>query len=672
MKFRLLAILVLVASMFASAHSSAAGLQQPNRLTSAKIATWVLEHTADGKEAEFLVVLADQADLSAAEKLTTKEEKGWFVYKTLYEKARATQRPILDWLEANGVEHRSYYIVNMIWVKGKIDVAAALAARADVARIDGNPVIHNNLPQPAPQEKVTPAAIEAVEPGINYTNAPQVWALGYTGQGIVVGGADTGYQWDHPALKPHYRGWNGATANHDYNWHDSIHSSAGPCVGNSLQPCDDNSHGTHTMGTAIGDDGGTNQIGMAPGAKWIGCRNMDQGNGTPTTYAECFQFFLAPYPVGGTPAQGDPSKAPHVTTHSWGCPPSEGCTSLTWVTIQSAIQANRAAGIVTVVSAGNSGSSCSTVRDAPSFFPEVITVGALTTSTDFIASFSSRGPVTIDASNRQKPDIVAPGTFTRSSVPVNGYNGNFSGTSMACPHVAGGVALLLSADPNRIGQVSTIEGILKDSAAHISSALCSSSGVPNNVFGYGRLDVKGAVDLALTTIAPSSAVGERRNARGAVAVNAPTITTQWTAIANQNWIVLTSGAGATGSGLVTYELRENSTGHFRIGTLTIAQRTFTIIQSGVAPGTCTNSISPAASLINMSGGSGAVTITAGPECIWNASSNASWITLTSTTSGIGNGSVNYSVAKNSTGAARKGTITVAGRTFNVKQKGSGD
>jgi serine protease AprX len=671
MKLRVFAILILVASMFASAHSSAAGLQQSNRLASAKIAAWVLEHTADGKEAEFLVVLADQADLSAAEKLQTKEEKGWFVYKALYEKAQTTQRPILDWLESNGVEHRSYYIVNMIWVNGKIDVAQALAARADVARIDGNPVIHNNLPQPSlPAKADKPFAPEAIEPGITYTNAPQVWALGYTGQGIVVGGADTGYQWDHPALKPHYRGWNGATANHDYNWHDSIHTVGSSCGANSIQPCDDNSHGSHTMGTAIGDDGGTNQIGMAPGAKWIGCRNMDRGNGTPTTYAECFQFFLAPYPVGGTPAQGDPTKAPDVTTHSWGCPPSEGCTSLTWVTIQSAIQANRAAGIVTVVAAGNSGSSCSTVSDAPAFFPEVVTVGALQTGTDNIASFSSRGPVTIDGSNRQKPDIAAPGTNTRSSVPVNAYSGSFSGTSMATPHVAGAVALMLSADPSRRGQVSTIEGILKDSAVHISSALCSSSGVPNNVFGYGRLDVKGAVDLALTTIAPASAVAERRGGRGAVAINAPTITTQWTASSNATWIVLTSAGGGTGSGLVTFELKENLTGHFRIGTLTVARRAFTIIQSGVAPGSCDNSIAPVGSVANAAGFLGTVTVNAGVECVWTATSNASWITLTSTTSGIGNGSVNYSVAQNITGAARKGTITVAGRTFNVKQKGS--
>ena len=95
------------------------------------------------------------------------------------------------------------------------------------------------------------------------------------------------------------------------------------------EPCDDFFHGTHTIGTAIGDDGGTNQIGMAPGAKWIGCRNMDQGNGTPARYIECMEFFLAPYPLGCTPNEGDPTKAPDITTNSWGCPASEGCVVAT-------------------------------------------------------------------------------------------------------------------------------------------------------------------------------------------------------------------------------------------------------------------------------------------------------------------------------------------------------
>ena len=77
----------------------------------------------------------------------------------------------------------------------------------------------------------------------------------------------------------------------------------------------------------VGDDGLGNQIGVAPGAKWIACRNMDSGgNGSPAQYTECFQFLIAPYPVGGDPHQGDPTKAPDSINNSWVCPPSEGCS----------------------------------------------------------------------------------------------------------------------------------------------------------------------------------------------------------------------------------------------------------------------------------------------------------------------------------------------------------
>ena len=136
----------------------------------------------------------------------------------------------------------------------------------------------------------------SVEWNIQKVNAPDVWSMGYTGQGVVVAGADTGYQWDHPALQPHYRGWNGITATHDYNWHDAVHDAVGGACGNdSPAPCDPNGHGTHTMGTMVGDDGAGNQVGMAPGAQWIGCRNMDSsGYGTPARYIECFEFFSRP------------------------------------------------------------------------------------------------------------------------------------------------------------------------------------------------------------------------------------------------------------------------------------------------------------------------------------------------------------------------------------------
>jgi subtilisin family serine protease len=469
-----------------------------------KIAPWVLERTANGKQAEFLVVLVDQADLKGAQALKTKEEKGRHVRDTLWNKAQATQGPLLKWLGERNVEHRSYYIVNLIWVKAGFDVVQALAARPGVLRVEGNPHIRNVIPEPLPanQAPAQPESTTSVEPGITYTRAPEVWVLGYTGQGVVVGGGDTGYRWTHAALKNKYRGWNGTTANHNYNWHDSIHSGGGSCGPNSTQPCDDNGHGTHTMGTAVGDDGGTNQVGMAPGAKWIGCRNMDQGNGTPATYIECFEFFLAPYPVGGTSAQGDPAKAPDVTTNSWVCPPSEGCSA---DTLQAAVEAQRSAGIVTVVAAGNAGSSCSTVSDPPAIYDAVYSIGALTNGTDTIASFSSRGPVTADGSNRLKPDISAPGTSVRSSYGSGDtIYATLSGTSMATPHVAGAVALLWSAQPALRHDVSMTETFLNESAVHILSNTCDTGSPPvspNNTFGYGRLDIKEAVDRALLRVA---------------------------------------------------------------------------------------------------------------------------------------------------------------------------
>ncbi len=478
-----------------------------------KIAPWVLAHTADGAEAEFLVVLAEQADLSGAARLQTKAEKGRYVYEMLWRTAQKSQAPLLAWLEARGVEHRAYYIVNLIWVKGNADLAQALAARSDVARIEGNPHIQNVLPQPArPFDVLLTLAPTAIEPNITYVRAPEVWAMGFTGRGIVVGGQDTGYEWTHPALKPHYRGWNGVTANHDYNWHDAIHSGGGTCGANTPAPCDDYGHGTHTMGIAVGDDGVTNQIGMTPGAQWIGCRNMNQGDGTPATYLECFEFFLAPYPVGGTPAQGDPRKAPDVTNNSWTCTPGEGCS---WSTLQAAVEVQRAAGIMTVVSAGNAGPGCSTVREPPAIYAAAYTVGALATGSDTIASLSSRGPVTLDGSNRPKPDLTAPGLSVRSSVRYATY-GTMSGTSMAAPHVAGAVALLWSAVPALKNQIAATEQLLNDNAFHIAWTDCSSSGWPNNVYGYGRLDIKATVDAALAryTVALAPTVAEQVGAPG--------------------------------------------------------------------------------------------------------------------------------------------------------------
>ncbi len=448
-----------------------------------KVDARVLQNAAAG-ECEFLVYLSERADVRGAAALKTKPAKSALVFQRLQEVANRTQAPILDMLRARGLAHRPFWLANMIWVRGDRAAIQALSQRDDVSRILANPGMRLQEP-----ERSAEAASGTVEWNITKVRAPDAWALGYTGQGVVIGGQDTGYQWSHAALVGHYRGWDGTNADHNYNWHDAIHTndshygSANPCGYDTRAPCDDNSHGTHTMGTMVGDDGLGNQIGMAPGAKWIGCRNMDRGWGTPATYTECFQWFLAPTDLNGQ--NPDPSKAPDVINNSWGCPPEEGAVDP--LILQAIVETVRAAGIVVVVSAGNSGPGAGSVRDPPAIYDASFTVGA-TDSGDAIAGFSSRGPVTVDGSFRSKPDIAAPGVSIRSSVP-GGYAGGWSGTSMAGPHVAGLVALLLSAHPELKGQVDAIERIIEQTAVPCGSPL------PNTAYGWGRIDALAALGL---------------------------------------------------------------------------------------------------------------------------------------------------------------------------------
>lgn len=543
-----------------------------------KISSWVLQHTSESESASFLVILKDKADLSNSATMRSKTEKGRFVRNALYAQAARSQGPLLDWLQARKIEHQSFYIVNAILVTGNRSIVEQIAARDDVDRIEGNPIIRNQLRvQPTVEELAAfarrVAAPQAIEPGVSYIRAPEVWNMGFTGQGIVIGGADTGIQWNHPALINKYRGWNGASATHDYNWHDSVHSGGGACGPNTTAPCDDDDHGTHTVGTVLGADAGNvNQIGVAPGAKFIGCRNMNQGNGTPATYLECMEWFLAPYPVGGTTAQGDPAKAPDLTTNSWGCPPSEGCSP---GTLQQAVEAQRAAGIMFVAAAGNSGSGCATVSDPPSFYDATYTIGAISSATGTIASFSSRGPSLADGSNRIKPDISAPGVNVRSAIRSNAY-ASLSGTSMATPHTAGAIALLWSARPDLKNQILATENILNETAVDVSSTLCNSAGVPNNVYGWGRLDIKAAVDQGAASISPVSQNVPAAGAIGTVSVTAPA-GFNWSSASNAPWISVISGNGV-GNGTVTYSVFANS-GPARTGTVLIAGNLFTVNQA---------------------------------------------------------------------------------------------
>jgi subtilisin family serine protease len=216
---------------------------------------------------------------------------------------------------------------------------------------------------------------------------------------------------------------------------------------------------------------------------------MDEGFGTPITYSECYQWFIAPTDLNDE--NPDPGRAPDVINNSWGCPPSEGCTDP--IVLKTVVEAVRAAGIVTVHSAGNSGPNCNTIVDPAAIYEASFTVGS-TRENDRMSEFSSRGPVTVDGSGRLKPDISAPGENIRSSVP-GGYD-FFDGTSMAGPHVAGLVALLISAKPELKGQVEVLEASITSTAKPIQvSQTCGGipgDTIPNNSAGWGRIDALAA------------------------------------------------------------------------------------------------------------------------------------------------------------------------------------
>lgn len=458
--------------------------------------------------ADVLVFFGPQPNLDAARMLSSKEARGRWVVDTLRAAAERAQRPLMAELQRQGVAYRSFWIANAVQARltpEQIEQARSLPGVTAI--VPDTP--YRTLPELDGGEPAA-ASPMTVEWGVNRVNAPWAWAQGYTGQDVVVAGQDTGYDWDHPALLNAYRGHNSSDAtSHDYNWHDAIHANLGGgsgnvCGFNAVAPCDDYGHGTHTMGTMTGNDldpaaagwpaTATNAIGVAPGSRWIGCRNMEDGYGTPSTYIECFEWLMAPYPVGGTTAQGDPNKAPDIVNNSWGCPPSEGCAG---PEIEPVLNAADAAGILVVASAGNYGTAgCGSVTDPPAIYPEALAVGSINSS-DTLADSSSRGPVTYNGQTYTKPGISAPGVSVRSCVPGTTYS-TMSGTSMAGPHVAGVAALLVSAEPALRGRTDMLKEILMRTAdpKSFAGAFCSSApgAVPNNGYGWGIVNARSAIE----------------------------------------------------------------------------------------------------------------------------------------------------------------------------------
>lgn len=447
-------------SLFTNARG--AYLTQNNPPTE-KIEPALLEAMVDGTAVRFIVEMADTAVLPTTLAETTAQQAA--MLDTLQQTAANSQAAALATLNnlatvGDVANVRSLWIVNSIAATGNFTAVQTIASLPEVAQVRLDVVVQQIGATDTPTATLlaTSAAVvtgPVASWGIEKINAPSVWhGLGIDGSGVTVAIMDTGVDWQHPDLMDNYRGNQGGTVDHAGNWFNAV-------VPTDTVPVDNFGHGTHVAGTAVGHNG----IGVAPGANWIAVNVAGPlGFIWESDVHRGFEWLLAP--------NGDVSLAPDVVNNSWG-------STIPNNLFINDIAALHAANINVVFSAGNSGPFTSTVG-YPAGYPGVLSIGA-SDEIDEVAWFSSRGPSYL--TNELKPWIVAPGTQILSALP-GGVYGLQNGTSMASPHVAGSIALLLAANPSLTRL--EINQILADTAVPLGNT-------PNNNSGWGRLDVYAAV-----------------------------------------------------------------------------------------------------------------------------------------------------------------------------------
>lgn len=458
--------------------------------------------------AGYLIYFRNKADLSAASGMDW-QARGYFVMNALQQAADKAQANVRAYLDAQGVKYQSFWIDNIISVKdSSLGVFNELQNFPEIASLRAHRV--EGLIEPEETAEDTGLTLFSVEPNITHVGAPDAWALGINGEGMVVSSIDTGVRYTHQALVNHYRGsLGGGLFDNNYNWWD-------PYGDHPASPADDNGHGTHTMGTMVGDDGGANQIGMAPGAQWMACRGCNTSSCSDSALLECAQFLVAPTDLTG--ANPDPDKRPDAINNSWG-----DCSTSYDGWYQGVVDAWLASGIYPIFSNGNASNCgysspppCGTVGN-PGRYGNVTGVGSTGQSNGAYASHSNRGPTdnpdTINPNGFPsiKPQVAAPGVNIRSSVNTSdtSYEGGWTGTSMSAPHVTGLVALVWQAAPCLVGDYAATETLIQDTATHITTGLpgsCSGEGpgqYPNQSTGWGEINAFAAVTAAMGACGPT-------------------------------------------------------------------------------------------------------------------------------------------------------------------------
>ncbi|MHB0877327.1 MAG: S8 family serine peptidase [Anaerolineae bacterium] len=368
----------------------------------------------------------------------------------LRQRAAASQKSLLAELNAAacpGCRVTPYWIFNGVAVTAPASVVQRLAARPDVLSITPDAAI------PLADVQTTGAAPQA---SVEFVNAPAVWALGYTGTGILVANVDTGVDATHPDLAARWR-------SDGFGWYDATGEY-------SSVPHDSQGHGTWTMGVAVGGDSSGTVVGVAPGAIWMAARVFaTSGNASVSAIHLAYQWLLDP---DGNPATDD---VPQVVNNSWGFQAPGTCNQEFVLDLQ----ALRAAGVISVFAAGNTGPAAGT-SVSPANYAGVISVGAID-GNDAVYAQGARGPSACGTG--LFPMLAAPGVAIRAP-SLGGSYSVATGTSLAAPHVTGALALLLDAFPGL--PVADYEAALSQTTHDLGEA------GPDTTFGYGRIDVLAA------------------------------------------------------------------------------------------------------------------------------------------------------------------------------------
>lgn len=385
----------------------------------------------------------------------------------LKERAASSQKAARDFLHSRNIRDiKDLNIINGLAFTASVDTLRELSARADVVAMSYDEVIY-------PPEIVPALTAGSAESNISLIKAPELWSLGYAGQGIVVATMDTGVDATHPDLASRWRGGNNS-------WFDPN--------GEHSTPADVDGHGTSTMGVILGGNADGSYIGVAPEARWIAVKIFnDAGAASTSAILDGFDWLLDP---DYDPATDD---APHVVNNSWGFEAPNICDeSVTF--LRQTVALLKAAGIAVLFPAGNLVSDSLSEEApfyssvAPASYPESFAVGSVGTMTSetTISNFSLRGPSACDGTIY--PELVAPGFHVKTTgLTAAAPYYYVTGTSIAVPHAAGAMALLLSAFPDT--RIDELEAALKSSATDLGPVGA------DNSYGYGLLNVRSAYAL---------------------------------------------------------------------------------------------------------------------------------------------------------------------------------